>query len=281
LVLGGRPIKHEQIAAELNSSIRSVQRNLARLKDQKYIETIRAAHGEIIKVRRSKKWPIKQALPYEVEEGKNNKYDHGRSDKNGLSLGASNAKSGISDFAGMTDMAHLEDKSGTSNKILYSDILQKNNRYGLSSLHDKNSLEGLDGGVPSTGGSVPQEIPSDPSARIEHRLAELMGQLMIPHGDLMRIQKLLEEGIPEKDIIMGIDIAFSNFRPKFPRDRIRSISYCEPLIWDIYHRSKDKAITREGKGDPIHRPNVQGNSKHTSPSTKRRWDDFEYGNGEE
>ncbi|QGQ95841.1 hypothetical protein EHS13_13615 [Paenibacillus psychroresistens] len=51
LILGGIPIKHELIAKELNSSERTVRRNMDRLKEENYVVSIRTARGEIIKVR--------------------------------------------------------------------------------------------------------------------------------------------------------------------------------------------------------------------------------------
>ncbi|KEQ22855.1 hypothetical protein [Paenibacillus tyrfis] len=58
LVHGGAPVKHETIAAEIRTSSRTVQRNLALLKKEGYITSLRVARGEIIKVRNNKK-PIK------------------------------------------------------------------------------------------------------------------------------------------------------------------------------------------------------------------------------
>ncbi|WP_163854586.1 helix-turn-helix domain-containing protein [Paenibacillus elgii] len=58
LVHGGVPVKHETIAAEIRTSSRTVQRNLALLKKEGYITSLRVARGEIIKVRNNKK-PIK------------------------------------------------------------------------------------------------------------------------------------------------------------------------------------------------------------------------------
>jgi hypothetical protein len=260
LVFGGKPVKHAEISTELGTSIRSVKRNMARLKEMNYIDTTRVRYGEIIRVRRSKKW---------------------RGARSDLSEDQRRVKNGTSKTENGADMAHLVDKSGTSNKILYSDITKKDDIYDLPYERDDNQEEGVDGGVPSTGGSVPQEIPSDPSVRIENHLADKMGQLMIPYGDIVKIKKLLDGGIPEKDIIAGIDIAFSNFRPKFSRDRIRSITYCEPLIWNIYTRSKNQAVRKEGENYSIHGGSMQGSSKKTESPYKRKWDDFEFGNEEE
>lgn len=55
VVLGGAPVKHKQIAQELGTNERTVQRNLTRLKDEHYISSIRAPYGEIIRVAKNKK----------------------------------------------------------------------------------------------------------------------------------------------------------------------------------------------------------------------------------
>ncbi|WP_176705861.1 hypothetical protein [Paenibacillus hemerocallicola] len=64
LVLGGVPVKHEQIAHELGSSERTVKRNLARLKDEMYISSIRAPYGEIIRVAKNKKQVGERSAKY-------------------------------------------------------------------------------------------------------------------------------------------------------------------------------------------------------------------------
>ncbi|MFE4524714.1 DnaD domain protein [Cytobacillus firmus] len=56
IVLGGRPIKLSEIAGELGSSVRTVKRNIARLKDYHYIATVKAPYGEIYRIRKSKKF---------------------------------------------------------------------------------------------------------------------------------------------------------------------------------------------------------------------------------
>jgi hypothetical protein len=55
LVHGGVPVKHERIAQEIGSSQVTVQRNMANLKSRGYINSVRTARGEIIKVAKNKK----------------------------------------------------------------------------------------------------------------------------------------------------------------------------------------------------------------------------------
>jgi DNA-binding MarR family transcriptional regulator len=79
IVLGGRPVKLAEIADELGGSERTVKRNVARLKEEGYIETIRAPYGEIYKVRKSKKFISKK------RSAKNGTSTNEREDKNVLS----------------------------------------------------------------------------------------------------------------------------------------------------------------------------------------------------
>jgi DnaD/phage-associated family protein len=61
IVLGGKPIKVSEISEELGSSERTVKRNISRLKEFGYIETIRAPYGEIYRIRKSKKFTSKRS----------------------------------------------------------------------------------------------------------------------------------------------------------------------------------------------------------------------------
>ncbi|WP_191557321.1 DnaD domain protein [Metabacillus idriensis] len=61
IVLGGRPVKIKEIAIELGASERTVKRNVARLKEENYIETKRTPYGEIYHVKKSKKFTKKRS----------------------------------------------------------------------------------------------------------------------------------------------------------------------------------------------------------------------------
>jgi hypothetical protein len=112
VVLGGAPVKHERIAAALGSSERTVKRNMAILKAENYITSIRVPYGEIIKVRKNKK---------AVGE---------RSAKNGTSLMSDRPKMAHlsdgevpnlahhppSDVPKMASLSERSAKNGTSNK---------------------------------------------------------------------------------------------------------------------------------------------------------------------
>lgn len=65
VVLGGKPIKAEDIAQTFSVSIEAVKRNLRRLADNRYIKTIRTPYGKIIHVYNSGKWKPKKPAQLE------------------------------------------------------------------------------------------------------------------------------------------------------------------------------------------------------------------------
>jgi DNA-binding MarR family transcriptional regulator len=99
IVLGGRPVKLAEIADELGGSERTVKRNVARLKEEGYIETVRAPYGEIYKVRKSKKFISKM-----------------RSAKNGMSVDEREDKNGTSEQREVPHLSKRSAKNGTCNK---------------------------------------------------------------------------------------------------------------------------------------------------------------------
>jgi DNA-binding Lrp family transcriptional regulator len=99
IVLGGRPVKLAEIAAELGGSERTVKRNVARLKEEGYIEAIRAPYGEIYKVRKSKKFVVKK-----------------RSAKIGISVNEREDKNGTSEKREVPHLSKRSAKNGTCNK---------------------------------------------------------------------------------------------------------------------------------------------------------------------
>ena len=99
IVLGGKPVKLVEIAAELGESERNAKRNLARLKEEGYIDAIRAPYGEIYKVRKSKKFARKN-----------------RRDKNVPSLDEREDKSVLSEQREGTNLSKRWDENVPSNK---------------------------------------------------------------------------------------------------------------------------------------------------------------------
>lgn len=143
IVLGGRPVKLAEIAAELGGSERTVKRNIARLKDEGYIETVRAPYGEIYKVRKSKKFVHKN------RSAKNGTSEHREvpylSERSATS-GTSNKD--IKDIKNITDRkidddireAHMSDRS---KRAIANKYIQRRGK-GLSlSPKDEEAIEGL------------------------------------------------------------------------------------------------------------------------------------------
>ncbi len=49
---------------------------------------------------------------------------------------------------------------------------------------------------------------------------------------------MLHDGIPLGVIKTGIEKAFRDHKPKHPRDRIRTLSYCVPICYAEWERNK-------------------------------------------
>lgn len=56
--------------------------------------------------------------------------------------------------------------------------------------------------------------------------------------EIQIIMKLVKENVPLKIIKQGIDISFTNFKPRFFGDKIKSFKYCEPAIKRLYSESQ-------------------------------------------
>ncbi|GKU81230.1 phage-like element PBSX protein XkdB [Niallia sp. NCCP-28] len=110
IVLGGKPIKLSEIAEEIGSSERTIQRNIVRLKKFGYIKATKAPYGDIFKVKNSKKF-------YKNRHDKSVVPDSKRHDKSGMSLEERDDKYGMSEPRDTTDLVERHDKSGMSNKI--------------------------------------------------------------------------------------------------------------------------------------------------------------------
>ncbi|MGP7817740.1 HTH domain-containing protein [Niallia sp. 01092] len=79
IVLGGKPIKLSEIAEDIGTSERTIQRNISRLKDYGYIQSVKTPYGDIFKVKNSKKF-------YKNRHDKSVVSEEKRDDKNGMSL---------------------------------------------------------------------------------------------------------------------------------------------------------------------------------------------------
>jgi hypothetical protein len=64
---------------------------------------------------------------------------------------------------------------------------------------------------------------------IEEVWSKLSGKPLRPM-DWAFLETFFEARISVEEICDGIETSFRRFRPKFPGDRIRSLSYCAPAI---------------------------------------------------
>lgn len=99
IVLGGKPIKHSEIAEEIGSTESTVRKNIKKLKDFDYVISTKAPYGEIYKVKNSKKFV------------KNRVSKNGRSEKERPS------KNGQSEGRDRPNLVERPSKNGQSNKI--------------------------------------------------------------------------------------------------------------------------------------------------------------------
>lgn len=88
---------------------------------------------------------------------------------------------------------------------------------------------------------------------IEDRMRMRMGEgRYILVGEDFRLAKvLLDSGIPLPFVLDGIDWAFQNYRPKYPKDKIRSFAYCHRVIEKLW-RAEDER--RNAKFSPRGQP---------------------------
>ncbi|RAL20837.1 replication protein [Thermoflavimicrobium daqui] len=92
------------------------------------------------------------------------------------------------------------------------------------------------------------EEKDDPIFEIENLFIQRRGIGIIPSSDDYKsIYGLIADEIPLEDILFGINYAFDNFKPKHSRDRIRSFSYCETVIRDLYARKQAKVKAQQKK----------------------------------
>lgn len=245
IVLGGKPVKHAEIADDLGTNERTIRRNMARLKEEGYIDTVRAPYGEIIRVRNSKK------------------FIQNRTDKNGLSP-PDRTKMSDPDcphLSNRTDKNGLSpDKNVRSNKDIISDIKKINNAVVVEEANaaenklriDKEGvLTARQGAVPATselGADTIQKQISESNYRqtVADRYIFRRGKgLQLSPLDEESLDELLVEGIPIDTALDGIEKAFNDYKPLHKRDRIHSLSYCLSIIYDLHYK-KTRKIRKNG-----------------------------------
>jgi DNA-binding MarR family transcriptional regulator len=220
IVLGGKPVKLAEIAAELGESERTAKRNIARLKDEGYIETVRAPYGEIYKVRKSKKFVHKN------RSAKNGTSLDEREDKNVTSHDERWDKNGTSEEREVPHLSKRSAKNGTSNKDIkdIKNIINDDDYIG-----DEN-------------------MPHDSTFQlIADRYIQRRGKgLSISPKDETAIEKLLQENIPLDSILKLIDKVFDEYKPKFDGDEIHSFEYVRKVLLSKYYEQKGEGITNGG-----------------------------------
>ncbi len=88
------------------------------------------------------------------------------------------------------------------------------------------------------------DIPSDGAEpnpayqAIETLATSLLQRPMLNALELNMIDDLLESGVAVETILQGIQESFELYQPKFSRDRIRSLQYCEPRIWELHEHKQ-------------------------------------------
>jgi DNA-binding MarR family transcriptional regulator len=224
IVLGGKPVKLAEIAAELGGSERTVKRNIARLKDEGYIEAVRAPYGEIYKVRKSKKFAHKN------RSAKNGTSLDEREDKNVLSHDERSAKNGTSEEREVPHLSKRSAKNVPSNKDIkdIKNIINDDDYIGDENMtHD----------------SAFQLIADKYIQRREKGL-------YLSPKDETAIEKLLQENIPLDSILKLIDKVFDEFEPKFNGDEIHSFEYVRKVVLSKYYEQKGGKTT---DGNTVHK----------------------------
>ncbi|UYL94147.1 putative transcriptional regulator [Geobacillus phage vB_GthS_PK5.2] len=253
IVLGGRPVKLAEIADDLGSSERSVRRNITRLKEQGYIESVRAPYGEIYRVRKSKKFAY-----------------HNRPAKNGLSA---NERVATSDLSGDERVA----KNGRSESREWPLLSQRSATSGLSNKDIKDIKNITDRKIDD------DDIGNDHAQSfqlIANRYIQRRGKgLSLSPKDETAIEKLLQEQIPLDDILKLIDQVFDEYEPKFNGDEIHSFEYVRKVLLSKYHGQKGEdtdggTIRKHRRG--ISRPSAEGGKTYEqilqeAEAARRAW----------
>jgi len=193
IVLGGKPVKSEEIAEKFGVNEKTVRRWIESLETHGYISVTRTSNGMTIEVRNSKKFADKN-----VRSDRTKMSDHDeRPDKNVRS--------------DRTEMSDQVDKNVRSKK----DITEINNNTTTAA-----SLDSDD------------EIFRQ-AQEIERHFLQRRGKgNMVSPSDFAAIRKMLADGIPVDLIKECIDRSFAEFKPKHVRDEIRTITYCIPRCYD-------------------------------------------------
>jgi DNA-binding Lrp family transcriptional regulator len=232
LIHNGVPVKHERIAEETGTSERTVQRNMAILKKEGYIQTVRVARGEIIKVPKNKKDVIKKRYATIVISNESDTPDLVYHLDNDTPI-----------------MEHHEERHANNGISVESDIPN------VALLKD---LKDLDLKIFSSTSS------SDINIDFEIKVKEVETYFIykrnqgteINNEDYKSIRQALADGLPVEIIKSALDKAFLKHKPKHRLDKIRTFTYCAPICYDAW--TKIQAIT-----EPLEPVAVGGSTTET------------------
>ena len=227
-VLGGKPVKLQDISERFGVNEKTVRRWVEALEYHDYIRVIRAPTGLVITVKNSKKF----------------------TDKNVQSVNPDRTKMSNQSPSDRTKMSARSDKNVQSNKDITGYYINLSSIYPSSiGAHEENAKGD---GVPST---EPNEAEISSFRQIEAKYIQrrARGFDLMPN-DILVIEQLLQDGIPVDTIMQGIDKAFDEYKPRFKNDRIKSMTYCEPIIRELHYlnenrkEANERAKTRKSAG---------------------------------
>lgn len=234
IVLGGKPIKHEDIADDLGVSAITVQRNMSRLKKHGYIETKRAPYGEIITVRNSKKFRyIKNDVSdgdasdvTEPDQSKMTDPDASKEIDQSDATPSDTSQMITPDTSQTTDLSDVTtpDTSHMSERSIKNDKCNKD-------IQDKQSNDRWIDNINLT----PEQQDCD---EIEKHYLNRKGntRFNVSTAEYQMILDLVREGIPKADILAGIDSAFD-----YKGKGINSFAYCVKVIRRFYQQKKERS----------------------------------------
>lgn len=88
--------------------------------------------------------------------------------------------------------------------------------------------------------------------QVSNRYLDRKGNgLMITIKDEAFIGELVADGVPISIALDGIDQSFDKFKPKYKRDSIKSLSYCEGAIYGLLAKQEDKSSDPEVREDSV------------------------------
>jgi hypothetical protein len=228
-VLGRKPIKIQELQEVFGvKSDKTIRNWIEALETNGYIKVTRSPYGLIFEVNKSKKFRERSVENYRSGSVK----DYRTEDR---------------DRQKITDHSV---KNYRSNKDITEDIYINSSIYlSSSSAHEENAKGD---GVPST---EPNEAKISSFRQIEAKYIQrrARGFDLMPN-DILVIEQLLQDGIPVDTIMQGIDKAFDEYKPRFKNDRIKSMTYCDPIIRELHYlnesrkEANERAKTRKSAG---------------------------------